>query len=153
MELLDREFRTYFERINRPKMTYKDAQTLIDYVSGPVPEPHEEAGAMDMSKVRVSGGGRIRPSKEKVDSLIERLEDNAETELETEWDRVFLELIERCKCEPRAPEVIEYAYRLQLPEDDILKMMNISRATYFNYKSTILSQAGILAVKYEIISY
>ena len=129
-------------------MTYKDARTLIDYAGSPAPQPHD-IGAMEYDKPRVAGGGRTRPTSVEVDMLLKTLDDEAEDI--REWSVLFEELIRRCEAEPEAEQVIKLAYEERRYEEDICKEMGIGKTTYYEYRSTILKRAAVLAVRDGLI--
>ncbi|SHI24550.1 hypothetical protein SAMN02745823_03843 [Sporobacter termitidis DSM 10068] len=131
-------------------MTAKQAATLIDYASGPVPSP-TSSGAIDTSRPHVTGGGRVRPSRESVEAIYSDLEEQQEAD--ERWAQVFDELIERCETDPDAKNVIEYGFRLNLSEEDVCKAMDLGKTTYYNYRAIVLAQAAVLAVRDGLMYY
>lgn len=149
LDYIDTRLQAYFSP-HRHAMTYKDARTLIDYAGSPAPEPHS-IGAMDYSTPRVAGGGRTRPTSVEVDMLLDRLEaDRGDSDA---WGDVCAELMRRCEAEPDAERIIRLAYGERRYEDDICQEMDISQATYYNYRAVILGRAAVLAVQDGLLKY
>lgn len=149
MDYIDRRFQAHYCK-RTSQMSIAEANMLIDYVSGPVPIPHG-LRASDYTKPRVSGGGKTRPTRAQVDLLFNKVE--KQYDLDSAWDGVFENLITRCENEPDAKKIIEYTYEERLYDSDICEKMNISRTTYYEYRSTILSRAGLLAVQAGILKF
>lgn len=140
------EFCNYFQRkTNKTKrMSVKEAKALIDYAGTPSPSPSTRSG-IDYSKPRVSGGGIKKPSEDKIALILQKIDE------QTLWDEVFDELIEKVKKEPDAKRFILLMFREKLKEEDICDKMIITRATYYRYRSIILSKAAVIAVKKDLI--
>lgn len=139
------QFRAYFDRkAQRHGMNYKDARAFVDFLSvaGPAPEPAESA-AIDYAKPRVSGsGGRKRPSQERIEQILDKY---AIEEEEAMWDSVFDALIAlyEDRGNKKALRLIKLAFQKQLKREEICEKMHISEKTYRNYRTAILTLAGI----------
>jgi len=150
-ETLDYIASKYRSYANKDKicMTVREARTVIDYASGPVPAP-TDLGAVDTTRPNITGGGRTRPSKQSVDEIFAGLEERADAA--DEWAKLFDELAIRCQAEPDAEMMIK-AIKQYTPEDVVCEEMHISSATYFRYREAVLSRAAVLAVQNGLMIY
>jgi len=141
------QFYLYFNRIKNKSqcMTIRDARDIVDYVS-PSLRP-TGSSSMDYSSPRVDGGGPKRPSEDHICRIVERLEDIPP------WDDTFKTLLQKCEWEPDAEKIIYLTFRDCMGEVDICEALSISRATYFNYRSTILQRGAVIAYSKKIIDF
>lgn len=128
----------FMRKKDRPKMSLRDARALIDFVSGPAPIPNDSV-TTDLAKPRVSGGGAVRPTEQRIERLLQKYA------TDEKWDGVFDELIRKCRREPDAVKIIHYAFRDRRKESDICEKMSISRQTFYNYRGAILNRAAVIA--------
>ena len=137
------QFYLYFERKRvQQQLSLRDAETLIDFVSGPVPHPRK-VGAVDLTQPQVSGGGKVRPTDTDVDRILGV----------NPWDAVFEEVIQRQEDPSLKLDLIYLAFREQKKEPDICEELHIDRSTYYRHRKTVLLLAGMLAVKNGILEF
>lgn len=149
LDYVAHRFKIYFHGHDR-RMSYRDAATLIDYVSGPAPACGG-SDAIDLTRPHVSGGGGRRPSDSSVEGVVGRLEEMQD--IDDEWAAVFDELRQRCERDPEAEQIIKYAFEKRQTEAETCEAMGISRSTYHRDKATVLSIAAVLAIQNRKIIY
>jgi hypothetical protein len=134
----------YFQRKQDRRMSVRDAAAMIDFVSGPAPSA-SGGNTTDFSKPRVSGGGKVRPTEQRIEGIVRKY--IAE---ESEWDAVFDRLIRQCR-EHDAVKLIHYVFRDGKREAEVCEALHISRPTYYNYRSAILNRAVAMATASGIL--
>lgn len=139
-----KRFRLYFIRRASRKLTYREAQTLIDHESGPSPKPSGKITS-DNTRPRVTGGGRARPTDEQVNGILERHAIANEAEPD-EWDAVFDELMKRSYLPLEFKKVILMAFMDNLENYTISDELHVTLKTYYNYRRAILDMAAVIAV-------
>ena len=148
------QFKAYFIRKEHSGYTLREARTLIDYASGPVPSP-QGSTAIDLTKPIITGGGKVRPSKMDVDRIVDRHAIDIDDAL---WNAVFDELIQSLKDgmlegfkdkeNAKALRLIKLAFKYCKKREEICDLMHMkSTKTYNNYRLAILATAGIFAIK------
>lgn len=140
------QFRAYFGRKEKRGMNIREAQTLIDFVSGPVPYGGGSS-AIDPGKQHVSGGGRMRPSAKTIEGILNK---HVISDEEAIWDEVFGELIKRYreKDNKRALRFIKLCFKLQKKQEEICEIMGFkSSRTYNDYRLAILTLSCMMAIK------
>lgn len=140
-----REFYGYFRRKSQQRLTYREARTLIDNVSGPVPPP-SVVSAIDYSRPRVSGGGRPRPTDNEVESIFRRHEEDP-----SEWDNVFDELLRRHDTDQEIKRLVFMNFRDGCGDGAICDELHISRPTYYRKRRSVLERAGVIAVEFGLL--
>ncbi|NLO46763.1 MAG: DUF1492 domain-containing protein [Clostridiales bacterium] len=142
------QFYAYYERKTRKRMTLRDAALLIDFVAGPA--PGQGSGRLsDITAPRVSGGGRVRPGEVRIERMLRKYMCQAEND--DAWDQVFDDLIGRYNEEPDMRRFIQLTFRDRLSDLDICEKLHIGRTTFYKYRLSVLSQAGILAVQKSLL--
>lgn len=157
MAVFDREqtdyiaarFYDYFDRKRgRKGLSIRDAATLIDYVAGPgIGTP--DAKISDPSKIRVKGGGKLRPAEAEVQEIVEKI--TARVENYEAWDGVFDELIKILGGNKRLLRFIKIVFNKRLPVNESCKKLGVTEKTYFALRRDVLSKAAVIAVKYGLI--
>lgn len=141
------KFYDYFRRKRKSRLSYREAATLINYVSGPVPAMGE-SDAQDYTKPKVSGGGVIRPSDADVERIMRKHEMANEPH---EWDAVFDELLYRISGNRIVENLTLMTFRDGLHDYSICPELSIGRTTYFEKRRGVLDQAGVIAVKLGVL--
>jgi hypothetical protein len=144
------QFCAFFGRRMRHAMTLWEAQMLIDHAAGPAPAMGTGRAA-DLTRPRVDGGGRTRPSGEDIEAILHKyaggqFEDN-------DWDGVFTELIRSYQAErdAKALRVIRLTFERNKKREAICEQMHISTRTFHNYRLAVLSRACLLAVSRGLV--
>ena len=146
LDTVSKELKDYFRRKRCGKMSPRDAEKLIDYVSGPTPRGGAYS-ATDYTKPRVSGGGTRRPS----DGDIEAIMNKYSEEKPNEWDEVFARLMKEVEDDPQAKGIVQMAFRDGLSGFVIAEEGYIGRTTYFRKRRTILEKAALIAVEMGVL--
>lgn len=141
------QFICFYSRKYAPKMTFREAATLIDFVAGPVPAGGG-TGATDYARPRTSGGGRMRPTKEMYDAIIAKCTPDEETE---EWNDVFNQIIERNAQNKSIIAFMEMLFKDAVSCEKICETMHIEERTFYRYRLAILEQAGVVAYSKNLI--
>lgn len=140
------QFYLYFKRQNgKTPLTPREARDIINYVSPSLPPT--SVGSMDYSSPRVDGGGIKRPSDERIARIIERIED------EDDWDDVFRETLDRCAAEQKAEKVALLTFKDRKDAGRICAELKIGRQTYYDYRSSIVCIASVIAISKNILNY
>lgn len=145
------EFRYYFNRSKGIKMSIRDADTVVSHVAGYQPLP-KEPKAIDYTSLSVSGGGvKARPSANQVDEIYNRIQQ--EYADNSEWDEVFDEVVESNRQHSGTLKLIYMTFREKHMPDTICSELSISRTTYFRLRRVVLEQAGMIALKKELLDH
>lgn len=160
MQIFEREttddiairFRAYFVRLEeaktkRVKYSRKEAQSMIDFAAGPAPSP-TDSKAFDPSKVRVHGGGRIRPSTADFEAIIEKHEPPL---VDRKWDGVFSTYMKLMAPDSETTAFIHLVFRDELSAGSVCEELCISEATFYDRRIKILTKIAVLAVAKSIL--
>ncbi len=144
MAKVARQFYWYYNKKEK-SITLQEALDLIDYELGGGSKLPNGIGAMDYSTPRVQSSSIHKPSKARIDEISEKYESA------DDWDTIFDELLIKCKDDKEMMKFILLVFRHQYNDEQVSTAMHITRTTYYQYRSTVLTKAAIIAILNKVI--
>lgn len=147
MAKVARQFYWYYNNKQR-SITIKEAMQLIDFELGGSCTSLKDIGSIDYSKPSVKTSNIHRPTESQIEQIYEKIDAQNVTD---KWDSVFDELLNAIKGDREMMKFVLLVFKHQYSNEQVGGAMHITRSTYYQYRSTVLTKAAIIAIANAVI--